>query len=60
MLGAAQMESSFTEIDLGALTDTKLNMSQQYAFATKKTARVSWAEVGKVLPASQERSVWPW
>lgn len=60
VLGAAQMESSFTEIDLGALTDIKLNMSQQGAFATKKTARVSWAEVGKVLPASQEKSVWPW
>jgi len=33
MLGAAQQESSLAEKDLVV---TKLNMSQQYAFATKK------------------------
>lgn len=37
MLEVTQMERSFTEKDLGILVDTNLNMSQQNAFATKKT-----------------------
>ncbi|KAK4826430.1 hypothetical protein QYF61_008963 [Mycteria americana] len=35
MLGAAQLESSFTGKDLGTLVDTKWNMCQQCALATK-------------------------
>jgi len=35
MLGATQLESSFEEKDLGFLVDMQLNMSRQYAFASK-------------------------
>lgn len=51
MLKANQLECSLVEKDLGILVDTKLNMSQQFALATKKIARIFWATLGKVLPA---------
>jgi len=36
MLGAAQLESSLAEKDLGILVDAKLSLNQQYVLATKK------------------------
>jgi len=38
--GAAQLESSFVEKDLEVPVNTKLNMSQQYALATRKATSI--------------------
>lgn len=50
MLGATQLESNFAEKDLGLLVNAKLSMSQQCAFASKKSNGI-WAALEGVLPA---------
>ena len=52
MLGAAWLESSFAEKDLGVLVDTKLNISQQGALATKKVNGI----LGCIRQSSASRS----
>lgn len=52
MFGATQLENSFAEKAMKAWVDMELNMSQQCALAAKKA---SWAALGAVLPADQEK-----
>lgn len=40
ILEATQLDSSLAVKDLGVLVDTKLNMSQQHAFVTKKASGI--------------------
>jgi len=50
LLGAIQLESSFTEKDMGVLVGTKLNMSHQRALIAKKANGILGCTRG-VMPA---------
>ena len=54
-VGEAVLESSPTEKDLGVLMDDKLNMSQQYALASRK-ANGTWGSIMRGV-ASRDREV---
>lgn len=50
-LGADWLENSFVVKDLRVLGDAKMNVIQQRAIAQRRQI-VSWAALGKILPAS--------
>ena len=57
MLGAAQLQSSLAEKDLGVLVDTKLTMSKRYALYQKKKKSQQYLGCTRRSAASRWREV---
>lgn len=55
ILGAAQLESSTAEKNLKVLVDTKLSISQQCTFATKKADGILGCIRSSIASRSRER-----
>ena len=58
MQGVSQLESDVAAKALGVLADTKLNMSQQCAFA-EKTVNIILGCTRQILPAGRRRRSFP-